>query len=253
MEVFHTDLDNTLIYSYKHDIGNDKINVEMYEGREVSFMTKKTWRLLLELQERMLVVPTTTRTQEQYGRIGLKAGNPRYALVCNGGVLLVDGRSDGAWYGQSLKMVQDSQDELQKAIGFLETEKNRKSEIRYIQELFVFTKCQRPKGVAASLGRVLDTRLVDVFQNGEKIYVIPKRLDKGTAVLRFREYIGDCRVFAAGDSVFDIPMLVQADLAAAPPGLGGRLPQGGHIHIMPGREVFSEEMLEFMLKGNRKL
>lgn len=41
MNIFCTDLDNTIIYSYKHNIGNDKINVEIYEDREISYITKK--------------------------------------------------------------------------------------------------------------------------------------------------------------------------------------------------------------------
>ena len=39
MRIFFTDLDNTLIYSYKRDIGDAKRCVEVYQGREISFMT----------------------------------------------------------------------------------------------------------------------------------------------------------------------------------------------------------------------
>lgn len=74
MIVFHTDLDNTLIYSYKRDIGRDKRCVEIYQGREISFVTQETNRLLHKLsewKEQVLIVPTTTRTTEQYARIDL--------------------------------------------------------------------------------------------------------------------------------------------------------------------------------------
>ena len=43
MIAFHTDLDNTLIYSYKHDIGPQKRNVELYQGREISYITEETY------------------------------------------------------------------------------------------------------------------------------------------------------------------------------------------------------------------
>ena len=43
---FFTDLDNTLIYSYKHDIGTDKECVEIYNDREISFSTKNTLKLI---------------------------------------------------------------------------------------------------------------------------------------------------------------------------------------------------------------
>ena len=92
MDVFHADLDNTLIFSYRHDIGQEKRCVEVYQGREISFITEKTHRLLREINEKMLVVPTTTRTREQYERITLGVGELPFALVCNGGVLLINGK-----------------------------------------------------------------------------------------------------------------------------------------------------------------
>lgn len=85
MTVLHVDLDNTLIYSYKHDIGNDRINVETYQDREVSFLTGTTYENLKKLKEKLLIVPTSTRSIEQYRRIDLRIGSLPYALVCNGG------------------------------------------------------------------------------------------------------------------------------------------------------------------------
>lgn len=62
MTVFHSDLDNTLIYSGRHEIGEEKLPVELYEGREVSFVTRTSLSLLREIRERAVFVPTTTRT-----------------------------------------------------------------------------------------------------------------------------------------------------------------------------------------------
>ena len=89
MKIFMSDLDNTLIYSYKHEIGEEKTCVEIYQDREVSYMTNRSCELLKAVTEEILFVPTTTRTIEQYERIHLDVGIPKYALVCNGGVLLV--------------------------------------------------------------------------------------------------------------------------------------------------------------------
>lgn len=63
------DMDNTIIYSYKHDIGEKKLNVELYNGREISFISERTYSLLKEVNDKMLIVPTSTRTEEQYRRI----------------------------------------------------------------------------------------------------------------------------------------------------------------------------------------
>ena len=51
MKILCTDLDNTLIYSYKHDIGIQKRNVEIYQGREISYITDKTYDLLKKVKE----------------------------------------------------------------------------------------------------------------------------------------------------------------------------------------------------------
>ena len=96
MIVFFMDLDNTLIYSYKTVMSyessknlpdaridrrlswkqesvhqepmpvksKDWLNVEIYQGREISYITKRTHELLLELRKHALIVPATTRTNE---------------------------------------------------------------------------------------------------------------------------------------------------------------------------------------------
>ena len=183
MIAFHTDLDNTLIYSYKHDIGPRKRNVELYQGREISYITEETYHLLQLVKNEMLIVPTTTRTLEQYQRIDLGIGPFPYALVCNGGVLLINGVPDEAWYQDSLHLVSDSREEMNLAMELLEREPRRKFELRYIEKLFIFTKCNDPETVVNDLKTSLDTKYVDVFSNGEKVYVVPQTLNKGMAML----------------------------------------------------------------------
>ena len=128
MILFHVDLDNTLIYSYRHPIGPKKRTAEIYQGREISFLTERTQELLRKLQPYVQIIPTTTRTAEQYARIELGIGKIPYALVCNGGQLLIDGKSDDAWYRQSIRLVQESQTELETAVQMLEAEKSRTGE-----------------------------------------------------------------------------------------------------------------------------
>lgn len=255
MRVVNLDLDNTLIYSYKHDIGSEKIAVERYQGREISYITEKTYRLLKQIKEQFLVVPTTTRTKEQYERIDLKAGAFPYALVCNGGVLLVKGERDDVWYRVSKELVSEGMRELRKARKLLEKEPLRKFEVRFIEDLFLFTKCSDSLTAAAKLRGELDRNTVDVFCNGEKLYVVPKQLDKGTAVRRFREYIGAAEVIAAGDSEFDMPMADAADVGIVPAGFCKKYSPAGGLREMKGEGIFSDEMLswiaEYGLKTNR--
>lgn len=247
MIVFHSDLDNTMIFSYKHDIGPDKRNVEWYQGREISFVTEKTYEMLRRLTGRLLFVPTTTRTSEQYRRIDLGIGTPGYALTCNGGVLLVDGKEDAGWYEASRKLTVTAGDDLKAAMEFLESDPRRSFEVRNIRDLFVFTKCEQPEAVVCDLKGRLDGTLVNVFSNGTKVYIVPKNLSKGTALRRFRKYAGADLVIAAGDSEFDISMLREADVGLAPKGLSDKYALGDSVIAFDGQRVFSEHVLEYIL------
>lgn len=244
MYLFNSDLDNTLIYSYKRDIGADKINVERYQGREISFITRRTSWLLKDVMEKTIFVPTTTRTVEQYERIDLGIGIPDYALVCNGGILLRNGMEDPEWYMDSLELIQNSRDEIEKGILLLRDDARRIFELRFLRELFVFTKCREPEAVVRDMKSALDIGRVDVFHNGAKVYVVPKQLNKGAAVVRLKEKLGARTVIAAGDSEFDLSMLEKADYAIAPDSLREKLNMTGHICLVKDEELFSEKVLE---------
>lgn len=248
MTVLHADLDNTIIYSYRHDIGMHKRTVEWYQGRELSFITEKTYELLKTVREKMLVVPTSTRTVEQYERIDLGTGPFSYALVCNGGVLLAEGKRDPEWYQDSLEDTEESREELECAIRFLEADPGRFFELRFPEELFLFTKCEEPERTVRGLRERLDLSKVQVFHNGFKVYVLPEKLSKGHAVRRFREYIGAGAVVAAGDSEFDIPMLAEADIGMAPFGFCRAFGAGLPVREAGETELFSEYVLAECIK-----
>ena len=117
MDILFTDLDNTLIYSRKTFI-EDKINVEIYNGEEISFMSKYSNELLCKLSAHLLIVPITTRTYTQYKRINLGI-LPEYVLCANGGILLKNGIISEEWYKKSLDIVKDSASERKKAFDIL--------------------------------------------------------------------------------------------------------------------------------------
>ncbi len=248
MVVFNVDMDNTLIYSYKHDIGEEKRCAEIYQGREISFMTHKTGKLLRELAQKVLIVPTTTRTREQYERIDLGMDAVPYALVCNGGVLIKDGVEDEDWYVGSKELVAECVEELKRGMELLEADEDRCFEVRFIRELFLFSKSNQPEATIARLKQTLDTSLVDVFNNGIKVYVLPRKLSKGTALNRFREWIKADRTIAAGDSEFDISMLQCADIALAPKLLEVAEKSVGELVQIEEEVLFSEGLLEYLVK-----
>ena len=248
MVVLNLDLDNTIIYSYKHDIGTDKINVEKNQGREISYVTCRTRDLLTALNKKVLIVPTTTRTQEQYERIDLKIGNIKYALICNGGILLENGKRNEEWLKETKRLIEKSRKELEKACLELEREEHRYFEVRYIEELFVFTKCSESDSVVKALKKKLNTSIVNIFNNGDKLYVVPYNLDKGTAIKRFRKYVEADRTIASGDSEFDVSMVCEADIGIVPNGFKKAYNIRNNVMEMKGSRLFSEELLTEVIK-----
>ncbi len=245
MKIFYMDLDNTIIYSYKHDIGESKTAVETYQGREISFVSDITYKLLEEVREKILIIPTTTRTQEQYERINL--GKFSYAMVCNGGVLLIDGKRDENWHKTSLELIKPSKEALERSIKFLEEDRRRCFEVRFIEELFVFTKCSDIEVIVNELRDYLDMSLVQVFHIGTKLYVIPNALGKGKALERFKDYVDANYIISAGDSEFDVSMFKYSDLAFAPESLAKVKKLPPNTVIIPQQKLFSEGLLNYLL------
>lgn len=216
MVIFASDLDNTLIYSYKKEIGKKRL-VETKEGKALSYMTEPAYDMLNHLPHNIQFIPVTTRSVEQYKRIRLfEKGEPEYALAANGGILLHNGRMDSTWYERSKRMAKPSQCEIERAMDILEKDKNVCMEVRLVDGLFVFTKSTDADSTIKRLKESLNTELVSVFSNGVKIYAFPKQINKGEAVKRIRKQLGISFVVSSGDSLFDIPMLNEADFAVAP-------------------------------------
>lgn len=247
MIVFNTDLDNTMIYSYNHNIGDNKKCVEIYNGREISFITNKTYELIKKVKERVLIVPTTTRTTEQYNRIDFGLGVFEYAMTCNGGVLLVNGKEDFEWYNNSYDMIEESLAELEKAEKIFENDINRSFEVRNIRKLFVFTKSSKPQITVELMKSKLDLNLVDVFSNGVKVYVVPKKLTKGKAIERLREKLNPKMVISAGDSEFDVPMLNNSDIAIAHYSMMSKFNLKENTLFLGENNIFSEDILNYIL------
>ncbi len=251
MRVFASDLDNTLIYSYRHPIGDNKVLAELYEGREVSFMTKQSHEMLNQVFHKMTFIPVSTRSVGQYRRIRFhRDWEPSLALVSNGGTLLIDGKEDQEWKEQSLKTIRPAREQLEYAWGLLEQDNARTLDVRMVDDLFVFTKSGRVRDTVDRLRENLDLSQVEVWENGNKVYVIPLLLNKGQAIRRLRERFCIDFVASAGDSLFDIPLLHEADVAFYPTELSYPSRQGQVcIPVDTGSKVFSDVVLGKLLQG----
>ena len=94
-KLFLTDIDNTLIYSYKHAKDGD-VCVENIHDKPQGYMPVYAYENLARVGEAFEVVPITTRSAEQYNRISFPL-KIKHAVVANGGLLLCEGKVDEAW------------------------------------------------------------------------------------------------------------------------------------------------------------
>lgn len=222
MILFASDLDNTLIHSYKKANEND-ICVETMQTdigiKNLSYMTPEAYGLFKNIysSKSIAFVPVTTRSLSQYQRIHLfNEAVPKYALTSNGGILLIDGKQDEEWYRQSKQLIKPALSELEKGTELLEHDKTRSFDVRFVDGMFIFTKSDNAEETCCILREKLNMELVSVHTNGSKVYIIPSLLNKMTAVKRLAEKYKFSKVICAGDSEFDIPMLKEADISFIP-------------------------------------
>lgn len=207
-KVLFCDLDGTLIFSAKRRKIEDVV-IERKDGEAISCVTALQAVLF---QTARNIIPVTTRSIEQYRRIefGKFGFEPEYALCGNGGALLVNGILDKPWAEWSSKIVRDCENELERCRALLERDAHRTFEVRFVDGLFLFTKSSAPLDTLEFLG---ESELCESFFTGEKVYVVPKKLNKGAAVTRLARQLGATEFAAAGDSLMDISMLNAAQTA----------------------------------------
>ncbi|MGN0670335.1 MAG: hypothetical protein ACI4JZ_07280 [Oscillospiraceae bacterium] len=212
-ELIFSDIDGTLIFSAAKKRPDD-IVCEYKDGAEISCITPRQAELFPKLNG---VIPVTTRSIEQYLRINFPSGfSPKYALVDNGGTLLIDGKPEREWTSNSLGIVEKCAAELACCRSAMENDVHRSFEIRLVDGMFLFTKSDSPERSLELLKSVAGER-VECFAVGAKLYAIPVEINKGTAAKRLKERIlPSCTTICAGDTAMDIPLLGIADTAVFP-------------------------------------
>lgn len=209
--LFLSDLDRTLIFSYKR-LSEDNICVEEMDGKKLSYMTPHSAELLREIALLTEFIPVTTRSAEQYRRICLPSGTPHYAVCDNGGNLLIDNIPDPKWRKRAEELIRPAMEEMSRIRAYWETLEEIYLDVRFVDETFLYTKSHTPSETLKQTAESFSPETVNLFENGDKIYAVPKGISKGTAVRWLREMLGD-KIIAAGDSLFDREMLDNADIA----------------------------------------
>lgn len=226
--MFASDLDQTLIYSYRTFI-NEKVEekirpVEWLEDRYISYMTQNSLSKLKELSRELLFVPVTTRTKLQYKRINFLEYDIsyQYAVTSNGGTIFHKDVEDQDW----MKQVLAGRDKCLAAEDLI----YKFNEIRHpswviqdsgklADDLFYYCLIEREK---VPLGEVAAFKIWARENNwelsiqGRKLYLVPINVSKKAAIEYIRAKEGIDQVVAAGDSLLDLDMLKVADVAVAP-------------------------------------
>lgn len=210
-KIFMTDLDGTIIYSKNYEFNADKICVDE-SGSYLSFMNKHLYDNLAEFNKQIPFIPITTRTLSQYERINLPI-IPDYALVLNGAILLDHGRIDDDWLNKSRNMITKCQEEMDLAKRLIESVDiiYQIPKAQYVNNFFLFCKTLFAENLINLLSDNLDLDKVSIYNKRDKVYVIPKELEKGNALKRLKAKLNSSYVMAAGDSQIDESMLKLAD------------------------------------------
>ncbi len=262
--IFASDLDQTLIYSKRafrlpDSITNPEVKlVEMMDDQEISFMTIKAIALLEEVAKKMLFIPVTTRTMEQYRRIFLfhKKIIPPYAVTSNGGNIIINGSIDADWSHRIVTLTNENsltkEDMLSK---FSEIQHEQwVHSVNTADDLFCYCIVDQkavPHDELTSFKRWLDSQGWNVSLQGRKLYFVPKHVNKWDAVHYLKELTNETFVATAGDSLLDLCMLNVSDYAIAP--LHGELYDADrndtrHINRTGRAGIFAaEDILESVL------
>lgn len=240
--LFACDLDNTLLYSYKHKMNGD-ICVEMNNGQEQGFMSPKSYEMLYELLQRNVFVPITTRSVEQYRRITWPQGlEPTYAITTNGAILIKRSEIDEEWLNDSKKALAPYQSEITRLHTLLSSQ-DKYIRCRIVDDMYLFAYCKDGVNIEDCVHEHSEKTSLNVIASGRKLYFLPPSITKGMAVRKLKNALTPMKVVCAGDSKIDLSMLCEADIAMTPNIHLGRLINDAEVNICDPGSLFSEFIL----------
>ena len=244
MKLFLSDLDNTLLYSYKHR-ATDDVCIEYNKGKEQGFMTSYSFDLFNRMTDNVCFIPVTTRSIEQYNRIQWPKGfRPEYEVVANGGILLENGIKSYEWYKESSDAYSLYKDEIKGLQDELLSSGNY-IRCRTVDELYLFAYCKDDVDSKQCAKDYSDTTQLKVIASGKKLYFFPPSINKGMALTKLQEKLKPELIISAGDSIIDIPMLEKADIAIVPNNyLANRISGTTKIIVCPEDSKFSDFVIK---------
>lgn len=226
-----SDLDRTLIYSQAAAgpafATADPICVEIYRDAPLSYMTPASHAGLAALASATPVVPTTTRTPEQYLRVRLPGAPFPFAICSNGGEILVDGAPDPQWQAHIRGLLAALPADLDHIAAQLQSRLAPAwgARLRLVPGLFAYvvSEVRVPAEVVDEWRAYCAPLGWSISQQGRKLYTIPEPVTKSRAAREVRRRLGESGALdpaapwlAAGDGALDADVLEAADAAIRP-------------------------------------
>lgn len=222
--MFFTDLDRTIIYSKRFIKGIDEplVVVEMKEGREISYMTKRSISLLEEIRSCTQFIPVTARKWDEIMRIDFIANDVPAVMVCEAGrSIYLNGKRDTSWDEHIHQMMDSRSQNINIAFERFKTEMNKLGYPAWeINEYMWMTKVEGWKEEVRSYVE----EMTDWFSEKDcllqiqerKVYLIPTKISKGAAVRYLLDRYQPEKSLSSGDAEMDRGMFEQTLYQVAP-------------------------------------
>jgi hypothetical protein len=222
------DLDRTLIYSAAAlGLGTAGASpprlvvAELRDGLPLSYYTHAADRILEALGQAFPLVPVTTRTVAQFRRVRLTGRPPRFAVIANGGHLLIDGKPDTEWAHHVTSRIAGacvSMDEVHAHLTAI-ADSSWLLRLHTAEDLFCYAivdRDQLPPSLMDDLTAWSASRGWTTSLQGRKLYCLPAPLTKEAAVAEIGRRVGGDLMIAAGDSLLDQGLLVASAAGIRP-------------------------------------
>lgn len=223
--IYASDLDRTIIYSDRfineHKTDAKYTPVEKKDGKVISNLADSVKSELKNVNDskNVVFIPVTSRSVEEYKRVDL-GFTPKYAIVDNGGTILVDGMPMLVYQSHIQELVAPAIAES--AIIMLDIIEHNYilgKEPKLIDNLFLFWKVKDGHEEEAD---VLINELNATYTKWEftrqrkKVYGVPVCFSKQVALRWLWGQLGKPYMVVSGDGEMDLPMLTLANKAIIP-------------------------------------
>ncbi|MDE6024286.1 MAG: hypothetical protein K2G45_02430 [Lachnospiraceae bacterium] len=229
------DLDSTLIFSHRHEIG-EKVVVEYLKDKEQSYMQANIYEIFRSVGSR--IVPLTSRTCSQYNRIIFPI-YPEYALIDNGGILLKNGEIDEAWREETIAITAEDISVMR----LIEPQLEKYGKIKWQDDLVLFLKLVNSDDTC-TVNKIVEEYNLLFFEHGAKKYICSRAMNKGMAIKRFKERFIVKKAYMAGDSLVDYATAPFVDALYLPKELMNKVPFHANVSY-----VDKLDLAEKILRG----